>query len=215
MRFQSFHAITAICLSMVCWLIAYFTNEWIQLNPLRSAAMYSSFLCMLLVVSQSRHNFVWGGVASILLAADFLYNFDTPMKGLAAAQLLMVPLMVYGFWRWGPDTSTRLVQHIELKWMPAYAVATYAIVAAIIYALHYTQTQIGELHMTIIVLSILGQVLLVEKRIEAWLVWFPVNVVAIYVFSQTNDFMNIVQYTIYLISNVVGYWTWNQTKVRS
>lgn len=200
-----FSGLISAFLTSVCVLIAYFKGQTLSANTI--TGMYLSFLCMCLVVAQSRLNFLFGGLAACSLA--WTAYVESGEMGLALVRLYMLPFIAYGFWRWGRDDNTRPVTSIQLQWIPAYAVVTFAFYWASVVTLEQTTTHVSQVTGAILMTSFLAQAFLVEKKIEAWIVWFFINLLALYVFAQVNDSVMAFQFAIYLTSNVIGYWYWS------
>jgi nicotinamide mononucleotide transporter len=62
----------------------------------------------------------------------------------------------------------------------------------------------------IAVFSIWGQILLARKKIENWLLWIAVDVVAIWVYYQKDLKSTAILYTVYLAMAAYGYWHWRE-----
>jgi nicotinamide mononucleotide transporter len=60
----------------------------------------------------------------------------------------------------------------------------------------------------ILVGSVLAQFLLDNKKVETWIVWFAVDVVAIWLYVTTGLAIAGLQYVLFLASAVLGFWQW-------
>jgi nicotinamide mononucleotide transporter len=64
----------------------------------------------------------------------------------------------------------------------------------------------------ILVLTILAQFLLDNKKLENWAVWAVVNVFAIYTYFTAGLFIVGVQYIFFLANTLYGWYVWNQSR---
>jgi nicotinamide mononucleotide transporter len=63
----------------------------------------------------------------------------------------------------------------------------------------------------ILILSILAQSLLDQKKIETWAIWFAVNVFAIYTYYNSELYMVALQYVVFLMNTLYGTYAWIKT----
>ena len=56
--------------------------------------------------------------------------------------------------------------------------------------------------------SIFAQILLINKKIETWLLWILVNCVAIFVYAQREIYLTSLLYALFLIISVEGFRRW-------
>jgi nicotinamide mononucleotide transporter len=63
---------------------------------------------------------------------------------------------------------------------------------------------------TIAVFSILGNWLLAKKIIQNWFCWIIVNIIATYVYYQKELFLISLEYFIFLVFAIVGYFFWRK-----
>lgn len=63
----------------------------------------------------------------------------------------------------------------------------------------------------ILVLSLLAQLLLDNKRIETWFVWVLVNLIAIYTYFNQELFIVTLQYVFFLANTIYGWYSWRKS----
>lgn len=58
--------------------------------------------------------------------------------------------------------------------------------------------------------SIFAQILIIYKKIEAWLLWIVVNCAAIFVYAQKEIFLTSLLYTMFLVISFQGLYNWRK-----
>lgn len=182
---------------------------WItEVNWLEVAAVFTSYSCTFLCVVQSRQNYIHGVVTVALYTVLF---YQAGLYASAALNAYLFPTLAWGWFRWGRDDDTRPVMLVELKWWPAYLGLT----GVVWYALSELATYIGgTLPFTdsaILVGSILAQFLLDQKKIETWVVWFVVDVFAVYTYYEAGYYLVALQFFFFLLNTFWGAWSWYRT----
>lgn len=183
---------------------------WITaINWLEIFAVFTSYACTYLCVTERRINYPIGAISSAAYAYLFLQS------GLVSSAILnayLVPTLIYGWIRWRKDSNTRPVTHVELKWLPVYL-----LVAGLGYtgAVLISQQFGGSMAWTdslILAGTILAQFLLDNKKLENWIVWAVVNVLAVYTYSTIGLPLVAFQYVLFLANTVYGYIIWKRSK---
>lgn len=189
--------------------ISYITGlqlGWIDsVNWLEAFAVFTSFACTYLCVMQSRTNYIW---AVISVAAYSLLFWQSGLYASMVLNVYLIPTVIWGWYRWKPDTDTRPVRFVELRWWPVYL----GLAAWVWYAMTQLSTYFGgSLAATdsfILAASILAQFLLDQKKVENWAVWGIVNVVAIKVYLDAGLTIVAFQYMFFLANTLWGTWAW-------
>jgi nicotinamide mononucleotide transporter len=171
-------------------------------------AVWTSYVCTFLCVMQSRTNYYWGFI-SVLLYAYLFYSGS--LYASAVTQLYLSGALLYGWWRWGPDTATRRV-----RFTPVSLYIVYFVVTVIVWggAMTISETLGGAVpkwDALILALTILAQFLLDNKRIETWIVWVAVNLVSIWLYWQAGFILVVVQYVFFLANTMWGYYEWRRS----
>lgn len=187
---------------------------WVD-NPgrwtiLEAFAVFTSYACTYMCVKESRFNYPIGAVSTFAYAFLFLH-YD--LLASAVLNFYLTFQLVYGWFRWRSDTNTKPVQHVGIKWLPAYLVVT---VAAYFIALGIVHAAGGHLATTdsiILVFTILAQFLLDNKKVENWFVWMVVNVFAIYTYFHADLNLAGFQYIFFLGNAFWGYYAWRKNLV--
>lgn len=177
------------------------------MSPLEIAAVSTSFACTYLCNLQSRMNYPLGVITTALYA---WLTFDAGLIGSAALNAYLVPVLAYGWFRWGKDTRTRPVAHVNGWWIPVYIAFTAAVWGICVLIVTALGGQLGPWDTAILVLSILAQALLDNKKMETWIIWVMVNVIALYVYSSQGLWLVTAQYVLFLANTILGWMEWRR-----
>lgn len=207
------HYIDAVVIGVVLTALSYIVGlsaGWINdINNLEVFAVFTSYLSTWLCVVEKRFNYVAGAISSVAYALLFV---QADLVASAILNFYLAPTLVYGWFRWGKDTVTRPVRHVQLKMVPVYLLVTGL---GYLGALGVARLAGGTLALTdsmILVGTILAQFLLDNKKIETWFVWAVVNVFAIYTYFNVDLQLVGFQYIFFLLNTIVGYVAWNKSK---
>lgn len=182
---------------------------WISGIPvLECVSVFCSYACTYLCVKQSRWNYPLGMVATLSLA---WLAYGQGLYGQVALNIYLPIALIYGWWRWGPDEKTRTVKHLELVWVPVYIAVTVACYVAVYVAVSAVGGTIPQVDAAILVLSILAQFLLDNKKVETWLVWIFVNILSIWLFFDQGLYLIAFQFVFFLGNAFWGWWSWMRT----
>lgn len=172
-------------------------------------AVMTSYWATYLCVVQSRWNYPVGFV-SVSLYAYVFWNLG--LIGSALANIYLPFALLYGFFRWGPDGNPRPVSRVRLvEWFTLYIPLSGASIALVGFALLHFKATVGWQDAAILVLTVLAQWLLDNKKLETWIVWVAVNLFALYVYGTQGLFLFFIQYLMFLGNTVFGYYMWNKS----
>ena len=184
---------------------------WIkQVNWLEIFAVTTSYTCTWLVVRQRRYNYIFGAASTAAYAVLF---WQTGLVASALLNAYLTPQLVYGWFRWRRDTTTRPVTRLvnEPWWILAYLGVTALAYCGGVYLITALGGAMPWFDGAILAGSILAQYLLDNKRIETWIIWAVVNVLAIWVYFSNGLVLAGIQYIIFLINAGFGYAQWRRT----
>lgn len=183
---------------------------WItELNYLEAFAVFTSYVCTFLCVVERRANYPIGAISN---AAYCLLFIQWGLVASAVTTGYLTFALAYGWFRWKNDTTAIPVRHVELKWIPAYVIATAAFYFIALWAVSAAGGTLATTDTVILIGTMLAQFLLDNKRIETWLVWIVVNVFAIYTYGTAGLALAAFQYVTFLINSGYGYYMWNKSK---
>ena len=196
---------------------SYFTAMqmgWIDsLNWLEIVAVWTSYVCTILCVAESRSNYVWGAVSVVLLSILF---WEQKLMSSAILNAYLFPTLIWGWYRWKPDHDPRPVSWVDLNWWPVYLAATMTVWFALSHISDRLGATLAGPDSFILVSSILAQFLLDQKKLENWFVWMAVNIFSIYTYFEAGLYLVAFQSVFFLINNFVGIYFWfrSMTKLK-
>ena len=186
-------------------------SQWGMLTSLEAVAVLTSYWSTYLCVVQDRTNYFFGFISTILYSILF-YNY-----GLYGSMLVNIYLpfaLVYGYIRWGANGNPRPVTLTSTKtWIVVYIPITIISAALIAFAFGFFNIPAPPTSdIAILVLTILAQWLLDNKKLETWLAWALVNVSALYTYGSQGLWLVVFQYLLFLANTVYGYTEWNKSR---
>ena len=147
-----------IVLTAISYGVAYLAGWDVQFNWLDATAVATSYSCTWLCVVQSRLNYLVGAVSVALYSALF---YRDGFSALAAFNLYMTGSLLYGWFRWGRDSSPRLVTSLRFdRWTLGYVCIGIAIAAACMLVNYFIPGTFAPMDITITALSGVAQALL-------------------------------------------------------
>lgn len=183
-----------------------FLFGWIDsVNWLEATAVFTSYSCTYLCVKQRRFNYPIGAVST---AAYCLLFWQQGLYASMALNAYLTPALLYGWVRWRSDEATRPVTRVAARWVPVYALAAGI---ALVGGLAVNTAFGGSFAATdtiILVGSILAQFLLDNKKIETWLVWVAVDIIAVWQYIASGLFIAGVQYLFFLANAIWAFTLW-------
>jgi nicotinamide mononucleotide transporter len=153
----------------------------------------------------------WAGILGCLLFA--LLFHATQLYADVTLQVFFVATGVWGWWRWSRRTAGSLppvsgLPAQQLAWMlPAAAASAWAY-AAMLHA--WTDAYAPLPDSVVLAFSVLGQWLLVQRRVQTWPVWLLVNCVAVPLYASRGLWITAALYTAYAVHAVVGWRRWHR-----
>lgn len=180
----------------------------VALDGLEAFAVLTSYSCTYLAVRQRRINYVVGMTSTAAYALLF------HRQGLYASMVLnlyLTPALIYGWFRWNRDADTRPVTDVTWRAVPLYAAVTAVFYGGAVLVIDSFDGQLARWDAVILIGSMLAQFLLDNKKLQNWIVWAVVNVVAIYVYAEAELYLAAAQYVLFLLNTGYGYMSWKRT----
>lgn len=171
-------------------------------------AVFTSYWCTYLCVMQRRINYPLGAISSALYCVLFV------QQDLVASALLngyLVIALVYGWLRWRKDSNARPVTRVSLKATPLYILTTAVFYGGAVWLVTAFGGSFAPLDTVILIGTILAQFLMDNKKIENWVIWAIVDVVAIYVYFSSGLPIATFQYVFFLANTVWGFFEWKRS----
>jgi nicotinamide mononucleotide transporter len=201
--------VAGFALTTVSLALTHFFDASYVISSLEFWAVVTSYSCTILCVLQSRWNYPIGAVSTILYSILF-YE-----QGLYSSMILNIYLpviLIYGWFRWGKDDVTRPVSWTKPKmWLFTWSLGAFVCIGLSLAMNYWFHATMALWDATILILSIMAQFLLDNKKLENWIVWGAVNVIAIYVYGEQHLYAVTIQYGLFLLNSVVGFMAWHRT----
>ena len=200
--------IAGIALTAISYLTGLYFQWTPDVNYLEAFAVFTSYWCTFLCVFQTRWNYPIGAVS---VAALCLLFYQQSLFASMALQVYLFPTLLYGWFRWRPDADTRPVTTISIEWWPVYLAVTAMVGWVCMQANVYFGGENATWDTTILVLSILAQFMLDNKKLENWIVWFVVDVISVVVYWNQDLKILAVQMGLFGLNAVWGFYEWYKT----
>lgn len=199
----------ATALTVISYIIAFYFGWTSEVIPVEAGATWFSYASTWLCVVQSRWNYVFGIIATILLSIFFV---QIGLFSSAALNIYLPIALLYGWLRWGPDGNTRPVTWLGKDRLWVAYITWSAGIWAMLYAITVYFGAVQPIaDSSILGLSVLAQLLLDNKRIETWIFWAIGNVIAIWLYSTSGSPILAMQFVIFLGNTVYGAYMWHKS----
>lgn len=177
-------------------------------GPIEIAANVVTTVSILLAGRNSIHTW-WTGIFGCVLFAILFYS--SRLYADVVLQAFFVVTSAAGWWAWvhgnrgTPLTITRSGGHLLLI---AVAVGILTALAYGAMLFHFTDAYAPYLDSSLLVFSVIAQLLLMRRKLETWLFWFAVNTVAVPLFASRELYLTAGLYSVYWINAVVAWLAW-------
>jgi len=159
---------------------------------------------------------VWCWPAAFLSTVIYTVLFwegQLPMQALL--NFYYMGMAVYGFMLWrkhSEATNNLTISNRPIKFHAIYISTGLAISVVIGYYLSGIESsRFPYLDSLVMVFSVMTTVLMARKVIENWLYWIVIDAFAIALYWQSEFYVTIVMFTVYLVLAVYGYVNWKKT----
>lgn len=199
--------VLGVVLTALSYLLVYLTGLDYEFSTLEALAVVTSFSCVILCVWQDRWNYPIG-IVGLVLYSIILYQAD--LFGIMLFNLYMVGALLFGYWRWGGKDNRLRVTNLQGIDDYYLYVGIGAFLLVFLYALSwFFGFEVTPLDATAAALSGVAQFLMDNKRRQTWIVWGVVNVVSIVLYFKVGLFLAMIQYVLFLLNSIYGWYTWS------
>lgn len=181
------------------------------MGGLEIAAAILGVINVVLVVRRSTWNYPFG----IAMVALYLFVFwSAKLYSDALLQLFFFVIQIYGWWAW--FHAAHLDHGVAVGWMdwrqrlPWIVGTTIAIVIWGTGMARLTDAAAPYVDATTAGLSVAAQILQSIRRVESWVLWIAVDVIAIGLFAWRGLFITTALYGVFLILAVIGLLEWRR-----
>ena len=181
-------------------------------RPIEMIAVTLGLINVGLLVRRSIWNYPFGIAMVILYARIF---FDAKLYSDAGLQIFFLVVQAYGWWYWlqrRDDEGLVIVRTLTAKQALAYGSAAIVGVPLLGGVMdRFTDASLPYWDASIAVLSVIAQILLARRRLENWLVWIVVDLLAIGLFWTKGLYPTAVLYGVFLAMATAGYFNWRRS----
>jgi len=180
-------------------------------DPLEIAANLITGLAIFLAGRNNIHTW-WTGILGCSLFAVLFYQ--TNLYADVVLQLFFVGSSIVGWWQWlrgghGKELPvTNASMRTLLLIIAPIGLLTTAAYGALLH--HYTNAYAPFLDSSVLVFSVIAQLLLLQRRVENWPLWLIVNSIAVPLYASRGLYLTAFLYGCYWINAVVSWVLWRK-----
>lgn len=182
--------------------------EWI--------AAISGILCVFLLTREN----IWAWIFGLLSVTIYVYIFwINKLYSDTILHVVYVLLNAYGLYVWtrrSKNPGSSQSELLPITWLPDIQRWGYLILIVIGsllwgYGMHrYTDASYPYPDAFTTVASLVAQYLIARKRLENWMIWIVVDIVAIVIYGLKGIWVTSGLYVVYLVLSVMGYREWKR-----
>ena len=180
------------------------------MNPTEIAANVFNAAAIFLAGRNSVHTW-WTSIIGCTLFG-FVF-FRSRLYADVTLQVFFVIASVLGWWRWrhGERGAELPVRHSRPAFLAAAAAAAVVVAVGYGWLLHrFTDAYAPFLDSIILAFSVLGQLLLVWRRVENWWCWLLVNTIAVPLYAARGLYLTAVLYAAFWVNAIVALRNWTR-----
>jgi nicotinamide mononucleotide transporter len=179
-------------------------------NGWEIAANAFNALSILLAAKNSVHTWWTGIIGCILFTLVF---FSARLYADVALQFFFIVTSILGWRNWlhgnhGHALPVRYVRPLSLVWMLVAGILVTMIYGWLLR--HFTNAFAPFLDSVILVFSVIGQFLLMQRRYESWWCWLLVNTIAVPLYAYRGLLVTSALYVAFWINAVVALVCWRK-----
>ena len=151
----------------------------------------------------------WTGIVGCLLFAWVFY--DAKLYADVTLQIFFVLTSLYGWWKWlhGNEGTELPVRFSSRRLLVAAGAGASAIALGYGWLLlRFTDAYAPFPDSLVLAFSVVGQLLMMERRVENWWAWLLVNTIAVPLYASRGLHVTAVLYTAFWINAIVSLRKW-------
>lgn len=179
-------------------------------SSLEVSANTFNALSIVLAARNSTHTW-WTGIVGCSLFALLFYG--SQLYADALLQVFFIVTSVYGWRQWqvGGDGSGVSVTHVPKLVLAQYVGAAVVLAGGYGFLLrHYTDAFAPFADSLVLSLSILAQLLLMQRRYETWWIWLLVNLLSVALFGIRGLWVTMALYLAFLVNSLAALRAWRR-----
>lgn len=157
----------------------------------------------------------WTGIVGCALFAVLFYQ--SQLYADVLLQLFFIVTSGLGWWRWRGGQTTLPVAVGHASAQVVLGAAMLGLLVTVVYGglLHrFTDAFAPFADSAVLGFSVVGQWLLIKRRVQAWPFWLLVNLIAVPLFASRELYLTAVLYAAYLVNAGVSWRHWQQLATR-
>ena len=181
-----------------------------MISPLEIAANALNAVSIILAGRNSVHTW-WIGIIGCLLFG--ILFFDARLYADVTLQLFFIITSVSGWWYWLHGKAGSKPPIRNSRKLSIALLALVSLLVALMYGwlLHrFTDAYAPFLDSIVLTFSVLGQFLLMGRRIETWWCWLVVNSIAVPLYSLRGLYLTAALYVVFWLNAVVSLRVWRR-----
>ena len=197
--------LTALSYGVLLWAGIPYDFSWLE-----AVGVALNFACVMLVARQNILTWPWGILAVISLGVLF---WNLGLYGSLALHIgYFFPIQFWGWYKWAYGNekefdSLPVTTLTKKQWSILLISVPFIFLALTGINMHLDGAS-PFLDTGIFVISIIAQYLLGLKKVESWIGWVMVNIIAIAVYSHAGAYLLTVQYAMFLANALYGLYIW-------
>jgi len=185
------------------------------MNWMEAVAVVFGVCAVALTIRQS----LWCWPAGLVQVSLYVYVFyEARLYSDMVLHVIYVMLQIYGWYHWRHGASGKTLPVSRLSAVEAAGWTAVIVVTAVIWGegmIRYTNAAAPRADAFIAAASLVAQYLLAIKKIENWIIWIVVDIVAIAVYWSRDLQLTTGLYAIFLVLCVLGLIEWRRSYVRT
>ncbi|CAN5190980.1 nicotinamide riboside transporter PnuC [soil metagenome] len=178
------------------------------MTPLEIIANVMTAVAIVLAGRNNVHTW-WTGIVGCALFA-WLF-FESKLYADVTLQAFFIGSGIVGWWRWvgGPASAPAPVTRAPTRTIVISVVI--GVVVAIVYGLllrEFTDAYAPFIDSVVLSFSVVGQWLMMQRRVENWPFWVIVNIVAVPLYFSRELYLTSGLYAAYLVNAVIAWRHW-------
>jgi nicotinamide mononucleotide transporter len=157
----------------------------------------------------------WSGMVGCGLFAFVFY--ETRLYADVTLQIFFIGSCIVGWWAWlhGAQGAELPVRHVRLPVTIALLALATAVAAGYGWLLlRYTDAYAPFVDSIVLAFSVLGQFLMVGRRVESWWCWLIVNTLAVPLYASRGLYLTAVLYAAFWVNAIVSLRRWRRLAAR-
>lgn len=185
-------------------------TEWLVENWMELFGSIGGFVMVYYSIKQSRMTWFWNFISATLYIFIF---FRVKLYGNVLIFTYYALASIYGWFKWGRKTTDLKITY-ESGRMRVFNYVAATMVSLILGFLMGRYTDVssayGDAFITIFSILATGQAIF--KKMENWISWFFVNLMAVVVYAQQGLYMTVALYVLLLAMSALGWTEWKKSK---